>query len=98
MNIPVKRIVVLGLLLLFTGLLSYLGFTFYKLKQSQVYFDNLEEAFDNPDHVEVLILRNQELTSLPDNIQEFKKLRTLNIANNKLGKLPESIGNLSQLE
>ncbi|NVM38392.1 MAG: hypothetical protein HWN81_22545, partial [Candidatus Lokiarchaeota archaeon] len=44
-----------------------------------------------------LILRENDLSSIPEIIVTLKTLQGLNIAGNQLTKIPDSIGNLNQL-
>src|SRR5687767_1024256 len=98
MKLSAGRFLLFSTVFLFTAAILYMGFTFYKLKNSQVYFDTLGEGFENPEHVEILILRNQNLTALPQSIGQFTNLRVLNLANNQLKTLPDEIGKLQALE
>jgi Leucine-rich repeat (LRR) protein len=77
---------------------SYVVFKFHSLTQTQSYFDNLDEALENPEQVRVLIIRNQLMESLPSDIGKLVNLRVLNLANNSLTTLPASIGQLKNLE
>jgi Leucine-rich repeat (LRR) protein len=79
-------------------LVSYVFWKFSQIKNTQSYFDNLDEALKKPEQVNVLIIRNQGLTSLSDEIGKLTNLRTLNLANNHLTELPEAIGDLANLE
>ncbi|HEU5289559.1 MAG TPA: leucine-rich repeat domain-containing protein [Cyclobacteriaceae bacterium] len=68
------------------------------LKQDQTYYDDLEEALENADHAEVLVMRNRNLKILPPEIGQLHNLKILNLGNNELTSLPREIGTLQHLE
>jgi hypothetical protein len=47
--------------------------------------------------IQVIDLKNNKLTSIPDSIGDLKNLRSLNLGANNIEKLPESIGELTNL-
>jgi Leucine-rich repeat (LRR) protein len=89
-------VVIAGGISVLTGI-CFLTYYYTLLKNRQAYFDDLTEALHNPEHVEVLILRNQGLQQLPPEIKKFRNLKTLNLGNNKLTSLPAEVGLLTEL-
>lgn len=79
------------------GILICLLFLFPLLGNSQRNFLSLERAFEVPDSVYSLNLRDQQLTSIPDSITKFVNLTELYLEGNYLTKLPDSIGKLTNL-
>jgi hypothetical protein len=53
--------------------------------------------FGNLVHLFHLYLRDNQLTHLPESIENLTSLHTLDISRNNLVKLPDNIGNLSYL-
>jgi Leucine-rich repeat (LRR) protein len=67
------------------------------LKSSQTYYDELDDALDNAEKAETLVMRNRGLKSLPSSIGNLTNLKVLNIGNNELTELPPEIGQLHNL-
>jgi Leucine-rich repeat (LRR) protein len=80
-----------------SGLIVALGYL-AALKDDQTYYDDLEEALENPDRAEVLVMRNRNLKILPPEIGRLHNLKSLNLGNNELTSLPREIGTLQNLE
>lgn len=59
--------------------------------------DFTDEIFQNI-QLEILILKDTEITALPNSIGNMKKLKILDIRDNKLTTIPNTIGSLYQLE
>lgn len=51
----------------------------------------------NPEKLEILNLDDNNLTTIPQEVFTFSKLKWLKLARNKLNELPDDIGNLTQL-
>ncbi len=60
-------------------------------------YNNLRDANANPDNVYVLDLDDQDLTTLPSSIGNFRNLEVLILSNNELSQLPEDICMLKNL-
>ncbi len=79
-------------------LVGYVVVRLERLNNTQSYFDNIEEALQDPEKARVLIIRNQDIDSLPSTLGLLTDLKVLNLSNNHLRKLPGCIGKLQSLE
>lgn len=68
-----------------------------KMKDQLVEFKTLAEAKSNPDSVYILDLSNQNISSFPYEILEFKNLKSLDLSNNQLTELPFEISRMKNL-
>jgi Leucine-rich repeat (LRR) protein len=66
-------------------------FSFQVQAQRSKTYDSLEDALKNPEQVYFLYLVDQNLKTIPEEIGLFTNLEDLNLSNNILEKLPESI-------
>ena len=57
----------------------------------------MTKHFERWSNLEVLVLDNNQLQSLPFEIYKAKKLRFLSVKNNHLQKLPDSISQIENL-
>ncbi len=76
--------------------------TFSHLKEINLSYNRLTVSqisllVKNIPGIRVLNIRNNQLTTLPDNIGQLTQLTTLDLSFNKLTKLPDTIGQLTQL-
>jgi hypothetical protein len=69
----------------------------HQANNPKVYRD-LEEALENKETVEVLVLTRLNLDTFPSQILDFKNLRILNLSFNRLKKIPPTISKLQKLE
>jgi len=65
--------------------------------QKDSIYTDLELAFQNPQNVKILILKNKKLYQLPSDIGLLENLEILNLKRNKLTSLPSSIVNCKNL-
>jgi leucine-rich repeat protein SHOC2 len=91
-----KRVLIV-LSILFIIIFSAGYYKLRLLKSEQTYFDELEEALDNPERAETLVLRNRKMVTLPSEISKLHHLKVLNIGNNNLKNLPPEVGLLQNL-
>ncbi len=61
-------------------------------------YNSLEEAFNEPDSVQILILDGNKLTSLPDSITQFVNLEVLDISVNNFKSIPPVIFMMTSLK
>lgn len=71
----------------FTTILLLLLFNFQSFGQENGKFSSLEEALKQKENVIYLDLQNQNLTNIPNQITEFKNLKTLDLSFNKISKI-----------
>lgn len=64
---------------------------------SEIWFTNLEEAMQDPEKVFKLNLSNQQLSSIPKEIFQFKNLEDLELDSNNIGVIPEMLSSLRHL-
>ncbi|EMN73237.1 leucine rich repeat protein, partial [Leptospira interrogans serovar Bataviae str. UI 08561] len=61
-------------------------------------YRELTKALQNPLDVQVLILREQKLKTVPNEIEQLKNLQWLHLNTNQLTILPKEIGQLHDLQ
>lgn len=61
-------------------------------------FRSLSAAKENPEMVYHLKLSKKKLEEFPENLNQFKNLKTLDLSKNKISMLPAEIGELQNLE
>ena len=68
-------------------------------RSAKIYY-SLEEALQEPDSVRVLDLamQNPKLTTIPPEVCRFTNLECLDVSFNRIGSVPDSIGNLIHLK
>jgi Leucine-rich repeat (LRR) protein len=94
-----KRKLKFALLMTGAAALFLIGVSYILVvKNDQTYYDELDEALENPDKAEVLVMRNRKMETLPPEIGNLYHLKILNIGNNELKFLPAEIGQLKNLE
>lgn len=69
----------------------------YYLNLSNTNTHYLTRHFERLKHLEVLIVENNQLTSIPFDIYKAQKLRIISFRGNKLQRLPDSISQLENL-
>ena len=67
---------------------------------AQHHFYSLSSAYAalEPDSVYYIYASHEELTEIPENINQFKNLRSLDLSHNNITDLPATIGDLEHLE
>ena len=89
--------VILGHLILWSALgIFILNLHLYEMLSGN--YRDLQRALNAPNLVTQLDLSNQNLTSLPPEIGQLQRLKTLRISYNKLTTLPEAICDLNNLQ
>ncbi|WP_316804973.1 leucine-rich repeat domain-containing protein [Pedobacter nototheniae] len=68
-----------------------------KMQAQAIEFKTLQEAKLNPDAVYILNLSNQNMTSFPYEVLDFKNLKSLDLSNNQLTELPFEISRMKNL-
>lgn len=84
--------------------LLFLSFTFNAMSQDTIIditgdiYNSIEEALQNPDKVEILVLKRKGYKEFPKEIFQFKRLKYLDLSKNKITFIPKEISSLIYLE
>lgn len=92
-----KNIFLRGIFVILSIVNCHFSFSQVDVADSLFIYTNLEQALKEPDKVYNLDLSKKKLDAFPNEVFQFKNLRSLILARNKIKSVPDNISDLKNL-